>query len=210
MFALVFLIVIAIWTFLGYLFWKFFVLPFMHSTALKGISFLVLLTVWLVAPVADEILGAREFEKLCKAMPEVKFYGPVPVGEGAFFDGEGNPKRLDDGKPKIISPEEAIKRGEFIERQSKERKTLFLNTDEWHLLRRWPMPIVELYSRYIDKRTGMLVLESYARYSSGGWLRRGVSLWGYQCPSRGYFPSDEEWIFFSKGINTVAKDGDVK
>lgn len=181
---------IAAWIFLGYLLWQKLIRPRIHSWVARAAILLLLAAVWLVAPVADEILGAREFEQLCKEMPEIKFHGPVPVGPGAFFDAEGNPK---------------WKNGdEFsaIEREMQEREKIFHHPPgAWRLLRQWPMPIGESYGLYVDKRTGKPILETYARYSPGGWIKRGMG-WGnhapYQCPRKGYFPRDEEWMIFAK------------
>lgn len=202
MIGLVVIASIVAWILLGYFLWLKLIRPRIHSWLARAVILLLLAAVWLIAPVADEILGAREFEKLCKEMPEIKFHGPVPVGPGAFFDEEGKPKRLDDNKPKVITPEEAVKRGEFIERQSQEWDRIIHHPpSEWRLLREWPMLIGESYSLYIDKKTGNASLETYARYSPGGWIKRGLG-WGsnapYQCPSKGYFPRREEWIFFAK------------
>jgi hypothetical protein len=66
------------------------------------------------------------------------------------------------------------------------------------MIRRWPMPIVELHSVYFDRATGKIQLESFARYSDGGWLSRLTGLVDYQCPSKGYFPRDEKRIIFKK------------
>lgn len=205
MIGLIVITSIAVWIFLGYLLWQKLIRPRIHSWLARAVILLLLAALWLIAPVADEILGAREFEKLCKEMPEIKFHGPVPVGPGAFFDEEGKSKRLDDNRSKVITPEEAIKRKEFIERQSQEDKKIFHHPpSEWRLLRQWPMPIGESYGLYVDRRTGKPVLETYARYSPGGWIKRGLG-WGshapYQCPRKGYFPRDEEWMVFSKEID---------
>ena len=202
MIGLVVLAAMVVWVYLGYFIWRKLIRPRIHSWFARGVILLPSLAVWLIAPVVDEILGAREFEKLCKEMPDIKFYGPVAVGPGAFFDEEGNRMRLDDGKLKVITPEEAVMREKFIKRQSQEWKMIFDHPpSKWRLLREWPMPIGELYSLYIDKRTGKPQIENYARYSPGGWIKRGIG-WGshapYQCPSKGRFPSDEERIVFAK------------
>ena len=197
MIGLVVLASIGTWIFLGYFVWRKLICPRIHSWLARAVVFLPLLVVWLIAPVADEILGAREFEQLCKEMPEIKFYGPVPVGPGAFFDEEGKPRWKEGDKTWGRSDEFSA-----IKRNSRAWDNIFKSPpSEWHLLREWPMPIGELHSLDIDKRTGKPVLETYARYSPGGWIKRGIG-WGsnapYQCPSKGRFPRDEEWIVFSR------------
>jgi len=196
MIGLIVLVSIAAWIFLGYFIWRRLICPRIHSWLARVAVLLPLLAVWLIAPVADEILGAREFEKLCKEMPEIKFHGPVPVGPGAFFEADGTPKWKDRNQLGNSDDFSAI------QRNTRAFDDIFKSSPgEWRLLREWPMPIGELHSLYTDKRTGKPVLESYARYSPGGWIKRGIG-WGnhapYQCPRKGRFPRDEEWIVFSK------------
>lgn len=212
MIALVVMTAIVIWMAVGYLLWRSLMRPRIPSRLARISIFLMFAALWLVAPLVDEMFGAREFEKLCEEMPEIKFHGPVPVGPGAFFDEQGTPKRLDDGRPRVITPDEVPRRKAIIEQKSREWDTIFVQRDEWRLLRKWPMPIGESHHVYVDKRTGKTTLETYARYSPGGWIKRGLG-WGshapYQCPSRGYFPKNEEWIFFARDVDSYT-NGDAK
>ncbi len=196
MIGLIVITAIAAWMFVGYLLWRKLIRPRVQSWLARAAILLLLAAVWLIAPFADEILGAREFEKLCQEMPGIKFHGPVPVGPGVFFEADGTPKWKDRNEFGNSNEFSAIKRntGEWD-------KIFNHPPGEWRLLREWPMPIGESYSLYLDKRTGKPSVEVYARYSPGGWIKRGLG-WGshapYQCPRRGHFPRDEERIVFSK------------
>jgi hypothetical protein len=90
--AIIALIVIAVWAWLGFALWRRLVKPYVHSSVVKTCLILLLIVVWFVGPVIDEIFGSREFDQLCGEMPSVKFYGPVAVGPGVFFDEQGRPK----------------------------------------------------------------------------------------------------------------------
>ena len=187
MIALVVLGVVLLWGLLGVWVWRRFLNPRIASIQVKVPLFLLFLMFWLVTPVLDEILGVREFERLCREMPEMKFYGPVPVGPGELFD--------EDGKPQWSNDREFA----FIRINTRYYKKLFEDKDDRRLLAHWPMPIVERYSLTVDKRSGKSVAESFARYSPGGWIKRSVGLGShslYQCPPKGQWPSDEDWIYF--------------
>jgi hypothetical protein len=191
MIALVVLGVTLLWGFLGvWVWWRF--LNRRLSSPLMRISALILfMTVWLVAPALDEILGAREFEQLCREMPEKKFYGPVPVGPGPYFDRNGAPKWENDRDFSLI-------RLDPKGRKAWDEVISWIN-DDWRLLTHWPMPIGELHTVIVDRRNDKPVAEAYARYSPGGWIKRGLG-WGnhavYQCPSKGQWPHDATWIYF--------------
>jgi hypothetical protein len=90
--AIIALIVIFIWAWFGFALWSLLVKPYVQSTILRICLTLLLAVVWFVGPVIDEILGVREFDQLCREMPSVKYYGPVAVGPGVFFDEQGRPK----------------------------------------------------------------------------------------------------------------------
>ncbi len=86
------LVVLGLWAGFGWWLWKGFVRSRLASPLVRGAAFLALAGAWFVLPVADEILGARAFERLCAEIPETKFHGPIAVGPGAFFDENGNRK----------------------------------------------------------------------------------------------------------------------
>lgn len=191
--AIIALIIIFLWGGLGYLIWWRLVKPFIRSTILKTCLTLLLAAVWFVEPVIDEILGAREFDQLCREMPPVKFYGPVAVGSGVFFDEQGRPKWKNSDEFSAIVREH---RGKNLFGEIEGWEKIFGNRSEYRIIQRWPMRIRELYTIDFEKATGTPVVETFARYSNGGWLRSFIGIGNYQCPSRGQIPKSEEWIVF--------------
>jgi len=181
------LAVVLLWAWIGYLLWKRLILQRIRSP--YKITFLtaLLVGIWFIGPAIDEILGARDFEQVCKEIPEVKFHGPVAVGPGAFFDELGNPKWRNSDEFS------AIKRNTDVWEE------LFDDRQEWTELQKWPIPIFQSHSVYFVRSTGRPSVESYYRMSPGGWIKR-VTGWSiqdpYQCPRKGHFPQDEARIAF--------------
>jgi len=185
--GLLILIVVAVWAAIGFALWKRFVRPHIQSSVKLIVVTLALAAIWFVGPVLDEILGAREFERACAEMPEVKFHGPLAIGPGAFFD-EG-------GRPRWNNEDEFF----AIKRNSKAWYDLFAVREEQMRVQSWPMPIFQSHSIDFAKASGNPVVESYFRVSPGGWVRRefGMGERGpYQCPRKGRFPTDPEFLVF--------------
>ncbi len=183
--AIIALIVIFIWAGFGFVIWKCLVDTYIRSTILKTCLTLLLAVVWFIGPVFDEILGAREFDQLCREMPQKKFHGPVAVGPGVFFDEQGRKKW------KNSDEFSAIKRKTDVW-----WKEIFDSRDEKRVLRKWPMPIIESHWVIFDRATGKISVEYFSIYSKGGWLRRFIGIGDYQCPSKGRLIRDEETIVF--------------
>lgn len=185
--ALIVLVVVILWAGFGFVLWRSFVRPHIRSRWALGITTLALAAVWFISPILDEILGASEFERLCREMPENKFYGAVALGPGEFFD------ELGQRKWKNIEELLAIKRG------SKTWDRLFGNREEITKLRAWPIPILQSKSTDFERTTGRAVVDHYFRGSPGGWIKRQTG-WGmhapYQCPSKGRVPNYDGWIVF--------------
>lgn len=192
------LVVLGVWAGFGWWLWKGFVRSRLASPLARGVAFLALAGAWFVLPVADEILGARAFERLCAEIPETKFHGPIAVGPGAFFDENGNRK---------------WKNGDEFARiqiQTSEWDELSTWRTEEMRIARWPMIVFQAHSFRIENATGRVISESYLRVSAGGWLRRHIGrgqLGGYQCDSPGRLPSYEDSIRFdlNAGTNVRAK-----
>jgi hypothetical protein len=55
---------------------------------LKALVIVALGPLLFFAPVGDELIGKRQFERYCKEAEEVKIYGTIPVGE-AFYTADG-------------------------------------------------------------------------------------------------------------------------
>ena len=89
MVGVIVLLVIGFWAVVGRWAWKNFVKPHLPAPRrrLAGFAFAV---AWFVLPVGDEILGALHFRQLCREIPPTRYYGPIAVGPGAFFDEQGN------------------------------------------------------------------------------------------------------------------------
>jgi hypothetical protein len=157
------------------------------SRLAESLAKLVYLAVWLVAPLADEVLGAREFQRLCEEMPAIKFHGAIAVGPGVFFDEAGNRRWA--SREQLLS----------IKRSTDDWDKLFGQREQWVPITRWPVPVYERRITLYDTRSGQASVESFFRTSPGGWLRRAVGsqlLGTYQCPVKGPFPTDEERIAF--------------
>ena len=91
MVGVIVLLVIGFWAVVGRWAWKNFVRPHVSAprARLAGFAFAV---AWFVLPVGDEILGSIRFRQLCREIPPTRYYGPIAVGPGAFFDQQGNRK----------------------------------------------------------------------------------------------------------------------
>lgn len=186
--AVILFVLVSAWLALGYLIWRVtFALAMADSLLRKSLG-LALAVVWLVAPWADEWLGAHEFKRLCDEMPEVKFYGPVAVGPGPFYNEDGSPKWQT--------------RQQFHEISHSLWTQLFSDKEEFEKIRSLPVPIAErrIVRRY--QPTGAVVEVFTERLSPGGWIRRATG-WGshapYQCPWKGYVVrEDRDYITFKK------------
>jgi hypothetical protein len=198
--ALVVLGVTLLWSLLGVWVWRRFLNRRFSSMLVRVLAFILFTAFWLVTPVLDEILGAREFEQLCRELPEVKFYGPAPVG-GAFFEQDGTPKwRTEEQFSRIRSINGWEHWEEIID-----------NEDKRIRISRFPVPIIELDTVYFNVKTKRKVFESFAIYSPGGWIKRGLG-WGshapYQCRSKGRWPREATWIVFDS--NQINSKGDAQ
>ena len=195
--GLILLAALGLWLGLGALIWKL----VLRRVLVKPLSLLVgtllLAAVWLLGPWADEYLGQKEFTRLCAAMPDTQFLGPVSVGEGPFFDAQGRPKWATKDEWRNL------RQGGVIYVPKKGNVTrwnqMFAQTEENHRIADWPVPVLEQKITYSYRATGQVVLVSHWRGSPGGWLKR-VSGWGshapYQCGRKTRYPDESEWIKF--------------
>lgn len=182
------LVVVGLWTVIGRWAWKSYLRPRVADGRRRwvGLAFAV---AWLVLPVTDEILGAYQFRRLCAEIPPTRYYGPIAVGPGAFFDEEGKRRWKDDD--------------EFyaIRRATNEWTTFWDDRTEESMIARWPMIVFQARELRMERSTRRLVVESYFRGSGGGWINRGIGggiLGSYQCFSKGNRPQDEESIEFDR------------
>lgn len=185
--ALILLVIGALWLWLGVLNWRAVIRKRIAKPVVRGIALVAFLAIWMIGPLLDEILGARQFERLCAEMSPIEFYGPVAVGVGTFFD--------EQGKSKWKSRDDFALN--FWEKPA--WKEIFVNRDEYEVISRWPMLIAESRTVTIDRRSGRVIKVWRARYSPGGWIKR-LAGWGghapYQCPPRDQSPNVDDWIVF--------------
>jgi len=197
MIALVILLALGLWVGLGVWIWKHVLRRVLADPVLLLLGTLLFAAVWLLAPWADEYLGQKEFARLCAAMPDTQFLGPVSVGEGPFFDAQG--------KPKWATRQEfdAIANGGVVYDPKKGSVTqfdqIFVRNEENYRIADWPVPVLEQKLTYSYKATGQVVLVSYWRGSPGGWLKRATG-WGshapYQCGKKTLYPHESAWFKF--------------
>lgn len=181
------LILLGLWAAIGLLLWRQLIRPRSQSRMSLVLITLVAGIAWFVVPIADELLGARKFKRLCDEMPPVEFYGPIAIGPGAFFNESGQPRWRN--------------RDEFskIRRETKDWDQIFGSREETTTISTWPFTVLEMKTIYYARATGQPVLISRFRGSAGGWLKR-ITGWGsiapYQCPFRQLYPPSNEWIRF--------------
>lgn len=147
--------------------------------ALKALIFLVLAPVLSALPLADEIIGKFQFDRLCREAEEVTILATLPVGQELYFP---------DGKWRLSSsPRLASK--EYNEVKKILESVIRSQTSGPVTISAW-IPINEYEERIYD-RDGRL-LATYRHYGTrGGWLsRRGEkpAIVRDQCFPRGFGP----------------------
>lgn len=185
MIGLVILVIIGLWGGFGYLLWMALVRPRFRRPPALGVVTAFLGILWFVGPVADEIVGARQFDRLCAERQGIEFYGPVSVGVGPFFNGDGTP---------TWSSERDLQN-----RPLKEWDAVFSRKESTTVLRNWPMPIVDWTVVHVQKSTGRPVVVAHYIGSPGGLIRRWTS-WSmqasYHCQKPIEYPPRKDWIAF--------------
>jgi hypothetical protein len=188
MVGVVVFLVIGLWGVVGRWTWTSFVRPHVPAQRVRLAGF-AFAAAWFVLPVGDEILGAFHFRQLCREIPPTRYYGPIAVGPGAFFDEQGNRKWKDgDEFARIVIA-------------TPDWNRLWETRTEETRLSTWPMRIFQSRHMHFERSTGRLVIESYFRGSGGGLIGRTFArgIHGtYQCRSEGEFPKDETLIAFRR------------
>jgi hypothetical protein len=119
-------------------------------------------------PLADEIVGAYQFERLCEQAKDVKIYGTIPVGLELYTP---------DGKWRI-----GLQEGELEQRlKDWDRAQKALDSHvRWDLGPTMPqevpaaIPIRRYENKIFDAKTGRLLAEWRQYGTSGGWFGRVV------------------------------------
>ena len=187
---LIFLVCIG-WLIIGLTAWAFISRKAFKSIALRRALAPVWIALWLFAPVADEILGARAFNNLCAQVPRLRFYGPVKVGSGLLFGEDGTAKWRDS---RDFSSRFAL---------SAAWKELFKLKIEYLPVVGIPTHVFHRHAKVIGPG-GAVVLEDESYISRGGWIRSGKlsQLFAEQsCGSLDRWPDESSWIVF-EGVGT--------
>lgn len=160
----------------------------MQMGVLKQAAQVLLFALILVAPVADEIIGALIFKSECEALPPVKFYGAASIGEGYFFDSNGKPKWTTDKEFEAMTSGDQAKNFHDIVKESEAKQ----------IIRKYPIEIEMTKHQYYGGQKHELILESTSLISYGGWIRDWIrGLFGFiSCQSKGSYPKEDNWIKF--------------
>lgn len=187
MIALMILIVFGIWCVIGWNVCGSLVVRRVQRPLLRWSLIPVFWIVWFVGPIADEIIGGRIFDAECARLPEKKFFGPVHIGAGAFFDEAGAPRWNNE----------------------REFTNIRIKTREWNRIFRWddmeiqtmtfPVVIRRRETTLYHVASNAPVLTGTSLWSSGGWIDRTLkpvlpSNW--TCLSPGHWPDDRKLIIF--------------
>ncbi|MDO5693312.1 MAG: hypothetical protein Q4G70_12710 [Pseudomonadota bacterium] len=154
MFGLVGLIWLAASGGLAYGFAKMF--TYYHKEMLVRLLLVVIFwPVIFLMPLADEIIGKRQFDKLCEEANEVKIYGTIPVGEELYTP---------DGKWRLDLPNPDLELKSIADSYI---------TVEYGKLRRVGSVIFSIYERNVkitEKNNERLLAEWRTYQTQGGWL----------------------------------------
>ncbi len=186
--GLLVLIIFGIWCVIGWNVCGSLVVRRVQRPLLRWTLFPIFWVVWFVGPFADAIIGRRIFEAECARLPEVRYFGPVHIGAGAFFDENGTRRWNNDR--------------EFWELQEKTgdwwERVFVRQHDETRVL---TFPVVikrtETMMYHMPSNTPMLTYTSLS--SSGGWIDRALASVlssNWECLSPGRWPRTEDTIIF--------------
>jgi len=123
----------------------------------------ILVPVVFLLPLADEIVGYFQFERLCEEAKDVKIYGTIPVGEDLYTA---------EGKWRLEMPGEDVRRLQRV-----------LDTylrQERSTAREVPaaIPIRRYEAKVYDAQSGRLLAEWQWYGTSGGWLSQNLAASG--------------------------------
>lgn len=129
----------------------------------------VLAPIVFLLPLADEIVGHFQFERLCAAAKDVKIHGTIPVGEDLYTP-EGKWRLGLVGAADFVLPEK--------DRESFRLQKIVDSYVRWDLGRAQEVPAAILIQRYENKiydvKTGRLLAEWQKYGAYGGWFGRNV------------------------------------
>lgn len=136
---------------------------------LRTLVFIAITPLFVVAPLADEIVGKYQFERYCENAKDVAIYGHIPVGEELYTS---------DGRWRITAvsnmpQEERNRLNELVE-----------SIIRWDLGPTVPrevlatIPIHEYVTKLYDARDGHLLAEWRQFTNYGGWLKQNFGVGG--------------------------------
>lgn len=149
----------------------------------------VLAPIVFLLPLADEIVGNYQFERLCEEAKEAKIYGTIPVGEELYTP---------EGKWRLGFPGEDDRRLQKV-------LDSFLRQErgpaqEVHAA----IPIRRYNAKIYDAKSGQLLAEWRWYGTSGGWLSQNLATSGnkilarQQCMPESFRQVEQSLLRFSK------------
>lgn len=138
---------------------------------LRPLLILVLMPIVFLAPLADEIIGKFQFDRLCEEAKEVKIHATHPVGE-ELYTPEGKWRR---------SHLETLRRSGQIgdtREESNRLQKVYESLVRWDMGSPFPeeipatIPIRKYHTRIYDTKDGRLLAEWNGYGTSGGWVSR--------------------------------------
>lgn len=136
----------------------------------------VLAPVVFYLPLADEIVGNYQFERLCEAAKEVKYYGTIPVGEDLYTpDGKWRWDLTGEGLDPHVKEDVLLRREKDLRLEKVIESYL---RQERH---RPPdihagITISGSEAKVYDTKTGRLLAEWRSYGTSGGWMSRNLEV----------------------------------
>ena len=159
MFGLIALVLILVWLFASIALARWIGRRVPHG----GIRFLVtvlLAPILFTLPLADEIIGKVQFDRLCEGAREVKVHGTIPMGAELYFPG-GEWRRSE----RDIPLQEAQRIDGLIKKLIRDEHGKSTVVPGW-------IPMLAYETKIFDRRDGRLLV-SYQFFSTpGGWIGR--------------------------------------
>ncbi|WP_147435845.1 hypothetical protein [Sulfurisoma sediminicola] len=121
----------------------------------------ILFPVVFIAPLADEIVGKYQFERLCEEAKEVKIYGTIPVGE-ELYTHEGKWRSSDTGD------------NDFQLQEFRESLVLWDSGGPFPKEISAAIPIRMYQTKLYERKTKRLLAEWKQFNTPGGWLSQWI------------------------------------
>lgn len=155
---------------------------------------LVLIPALFVSPLADEIIGKYQFDKLCKEAEEVKIYGTLPVGE-ELYTADGKWRRSH--TVPLLSLEDSNKVSQKINSLLRYERNEIYGISA-------AIPISGSENRVFSRNTGQLLAVYRIFGTRGGWLSRNLEkplVVRDQCLPKEHLEIERRILPFNKASN---------